>query len=382
MITPKTIAQFLSGNRAAIGKVASANASLWLAFLFIVSAGLARNYDHHLLLKEPLWLGGPVIMSLFSSLFIYGFVKLIGGLNRKKCTSQNYLSFLRCFVMTAPLAWLYGIPVERFTDPLPATIFNFTVLLIVSFWRVALMTRVLQVLFNFHPIRAFVLIAIPASVEMFFATLFKSVDIVGIMGGMRLSEADKFLLAATNTMTMGSLIIFVISILLIFYTPRRDVKSWQPSESRIKVGKSSWSFAIIIIALWLGIAIEPQKKLRKLETFRSLVRHENYEEASHFVTVTTEEEFPPHRRLLPKPSIYSPPPAVRLLAFWNDWPAWFRERLREDVSDWLIGPENRSQNLQRKYDTLYRNLNEAPFVQEFADEFTPGVSPETHFRND
>ena len=98
---------------------------------------------------------------------------------------------------------------SEFTTALVATQFNFAVLLLVSFWRLALMVRVLVVLFNFTPLRAFCLISISASIEIFFATLVKSMDIVGIMGGMKLTTADRFLCEATQAVTAGSFLLFV-----------------------------------------------------------------------------------------------------------------------------------------------------------------------------
>ena len=49
MITPITIARFLVGKRDGIEEVATSKGTFFLAALFIVSASLARNYDHHIL---------------------------------------------------------------------------------------------------------------------------------------------------------------------------------------------------------------------------------------------------------------------------------------------------------------------------------------------
>jgi hypothetical protein len=54
MITPKIIARFLIGERDTIEQVASSKGSFSLAALFMVSAGLARNYDRRILVREPL----------------------------------------------------------------------------------------------------------------------------------------------------------------------------------------------------------------------------------------------------------------------------------------------------------------------------------------
>ncbi|MDC0302716.1 hypothetical protein OAL23_00955 [bacterium] len=276
MITPKTIARFLIGKRDAIEQVSSSKGSFFLAALFIVSAGLARNYDHHILVREPLWVFGPFAMTFFSSFFIFAFVKALGGLRLGALKgiptpSSNYFPFLRCFAMTAPLAWLYGIPVEQFTTALAATQFNFAVLLTVSIWRLALMVRVLVALFNFTPLRAFCLISIPASIEMFFATLVKSVSIVGIMGGMKLTTSEGFLLQATRIVTTGSIVLFISACLLIFFSKRGEIRAHESSENPPKISRPTWLFAIVIIALWLVASIEPQQRLRNLVHFQDLI---------------------------------------------------------------------------------------------------------------
>ena len=53
--------------------------------------------------------------------------------------------------MTAPLAWIYAIPVERFLGAYEATQANLWMLGIVSVWRIVLMIRVVSVLFGARP---------------------------------------------------------------------------------------------------------------------------------------------------------------------------------------------------------------------------------------
>ncbi len=379
MIAPKTIVQFLFGKREAIEKIASTNASLILGFLFIVSAGLARNYDHHILTEEPLWIGGPVGMTLFSSLFIYGFVKIIGGLNRKKITSHNYLAFLRCFAMTAPLAWLYGIPVEQFTDALPATQFNFTILLIVSIWRLALTVRIATILFHFNNRRAFALIAIPASLEMFIATFLKSINIVGIMGGIRLSSADRFLLNATQTVTVGSIILLAIALGSLI-GPKGDVKNWNTPPIKPRISKPLWILAISVIAAWLVMAYRPQIQLANRAELRTLIQNDDYELAAYFLNNKTRSDFPTHQFIFRHATFAgSPPRALRVLANHNRWPKWMKDELMEDISNWIeesSDPESQKEDLYRD---LYRSSREAPFIQDISDELTPGIQAADYF---
>ncbi|YCM45210.1 hypothetical protein V2O64_04130 [Verrucomicrobiaceae bacterium 227] len=377
----KTVGQFLVGNREAIKTVASSPKALLLGLLFIVSAGLARNYDHHLLLSEPLWIGGPVAMALFSSAFIY-FFAFLGRVPTPKTPYGNFIGFLICFTMTAPLAWLYGIPVENFTSPIAAAIFNFSILLIVSIWRVSLMVRVTSVLFEFHPSRAFALVSIPASAEMFFATLVSAMSIVGIMGGMSLSPADAFLLKATSFVSYSSLVVFGLGILTAIAGPRGNVTSWCPERPQPKIASASWLTAFAAIGLWLVIAIIPQQKLTTREHLRNLIKADQYEEASEFVKTKTQKDFPTHQSLFERRSTYFHPPIeMELLVHHNDWPEWLREELKSEVKTWMAGLPSHFDDQDRK-EHLYQGFSQAPFTQQIADELTPGIKVSDYFPKD
>jgi hypothetical protein len=378
----KTIGQFLIGNREAVKTVASSPKAIRLGLLFIVSAGLARNYDHHLLLQEPLWIGGPIGMVIFSSLFIYFFIEFFGRFPKTKTPASNFIGFFICFTMTAPLAWLYGIPVENFTSPLDAAIFNFSILLIVSIWRVALMVRVTSVLFGFHPSRAFALVAIPASAEMFFATLISSISIVGIMGGMSLSPADAFLLKATGFVTYASVVVFILGILTAIIGPKGNVTSWYPERPQPKITPISWLAALVIIGLWLVISITPQEKLATREHLRNLIKAEQYEEAAEFAKTKTRADFPTHQTLFAgRSSDHRPPTAMDLLVHHDDWPEWLRQELKVEVETWIAGLPSFFDD-EGLNQTLYRNYREAPFIQKFADEFTPGINASDYFKKE
>ncbi|MGJ8698275.1 MAG: hypothetical protein ACSHYF_18285 [Verrucomicrobiaceae bacterium] len=372
-ITPKTIGKFLLGNRDAIRTISSSHKSLYLSFLFIISAGLARNYDHHILWKEWLWIGGPVLMALFSSCFIFAFIKMFGGLRGENDNCCNFAAFFRCFVMTAPLAWLYGFPIEEFTGPLPATIFNFTILIIVSLWRLILMIRVTSVLFGYHPSRAFALVAIPASVEMFFATLVSSVSIVGIMGGMKLSEADRFLLNATSVVTMSSVAIFVIGILVGIFGPKGDVKPASEDTPLPRITLPSWIAAGTIIILWIALAIVPQTKLNTRDHFRILINNGQYAEAAAFTRTKTRDDFPAHQILLKKHHGFrSPPDSMRLLAHHQDWPDWLRKELEEDIHHWISGIPDRISGEARDL-LIFDHIADAPFARQVVGQFLPSL---------
>ena len=188
----------LTGNRGSIMRLAGSSHTLLLGAILIITAGLARNYDHLYLLKEWQWLYGPYIASVLSSLiiFFFGCMKHI----RQKA-KHPYLTFLSLYWMTAPCAWIYAIPIESFTDIVTATKWNIAFLAIVSVWRVLLVARYLSVMSGERFIQSFVRITWTAATIMSITSFFKGIELVGIMGGVELSDHEEILKSAANFTT-------------------------------------------------------------------------------------------------------------------------------------------------------------------------------------
>ena len=118
-----TLLGYFFGSRKAIQQIATTPGVLWLGLMFVVSAGFAREYDGVDLLAEPWYLLLPLAMSLALSLALYCLVMTMAGWKRTGPGSflSDYLVMLRLFWMTAPLAWLYALPVEGFLSAGDAT---------------------------------------------------------------------------------------------------------------------------------------------------------------------------------------------------------------------------------------------------------------------
>jgi hypothetical protein len=142
----RTIFLYLIGNRQAILDIAADRRWLGVGALFVLSAGLAREYDQEDLVHEPWYLLIPFGASLVTSLILYW---LISSVARKQEDARtywtNYTRFLGLYWMTAPLAWLYAVPYERFFDRQGAIIANLLTLGFVAAWRVGLMCRVVSI---------------------------------------------------------------------------------------------------------------------------------------------------------------------------------------------------------------------------------------------
>ena len=123
--------------------------------MFVLSAGFAREYDARDLLAEPWFLIIPLGASFVSSfvLFTLLYILLMRVDKQRPRFFSAYRAFLTLFWMTAPLAWLYAIPYERFLTPMQAATANYITLGVVAVWRVALMVRVASVLMGYRPPR-------------------------------------------------------------------------------------------------------------------------------------------------------------------------------------------------------------------------------------
>jgi hypothetical protein len=193
----RTLPLYLIGNRQAILEIASDPRAIWIGLLFVLSAGLAREYDAADLWGEYHPLFTPLAVSVAASLllFLVGFGSMYlypdpSGTRPPFWTA--YRSFLALFWMTAPLAWLYAVPYERFLTPVDGTAANLWTLAVVATWRVLLMARVIAVITGRRMITSFFLVMIFASATAFAAAaVVPPVKIVGFMGGTQVPEVTE-----------------------------------------------------------------------------------------------------------------------------------------------------------------------------------------------
>jgi hypothetical protein len=362
--TPKTMQirtllhYLLFGNRQAILAIAANRHALWLGFLFVVSAGFAREYDGEDLLHEPWHLLIPVASSLAASL---GLFTLTYGLavwrgDRFRLFFRRYLSFLGLFWFTAPLAWLYAIPYERFLGPGEAVQANLVTLGLVSVWRVALMIRVLVVLMNHSAVAAIVLVLFFGDVLALILMNFLPIPIIDIMGGVRLSEGERVLrnLAATTCLFAGCsfpALLFATLFGAVKTRPRWEllpIETPSPLPSRgLRV------LAVMSVTVWVVILpfTQPEQWLR-FQVERAF-KEGRIDDALAIMSAHQRNQFPPH---------WTPPP-LRL-----DWAADGRPPLLDvleaietnEVAPWVR--EAYLQKLAASFGLNYRAANRERFV--------------------
>ena len=328
------IGRFLIGNASAIREVAGNRAALWTGIGLVLLTGIARNYDQNYFLETPMWLIGPLIFSLFSGSFLYGIlIRMIARrhfpLGQEKAV--QWPTFMALFWMTAPIAWLYAIPVERFVDSYHAAQANLALLGIVSLWRVLLMSRILAVLFEIHYLRALLWVMIGASLEVivvvFFAGFFDGSfgrRILAGMAGMRNAPEEALLSSVLGSVWGWSWAVLVLCLLLL--TVRRLEGDLEPLPAQA-AGKVPWTLLVCLAVIWSLISIAPQREQRHFVAHATLVARAEYKSALTYLGQHQRSDFPPGRRLEPNPYEYrvwqNLPPTIALLT--SQTAPWIRE---------------------------------------------------------
>lgn len=251
----RVLLRYLIGDRAAILTVAGSRHALWLGFLFVLSAGFAREYDGEDLLHEPWYVVIPLGVSLVASLVLFtlafGIAKLHGTAAWNDFGS-GYRSFLGLFWLTAPLAWLYAVPYEQFLSPKDAMAANLLTLGLVAAWRVALMVRVLMVLGGFPAWRAACIVLCYGTAVALLVSIYSPVPLIDVMGGLRLSERDRLLRSVTANVLCLSFLGFWVTLLgtVLPIARGRPTRPWNARPDRAAgVGYLPW-LAAAALAVW------------------------------------------------------------------------------------------------------------------------------------
>lgn len=308
------VIRYLFGNEEAIFEIASSRNALWLGLLFVLSAGFAREYDGEDLLHEPWHLLIPLGASLGSSFILYCSIWIVAFCRGAKNSFwSGYGVFLTLFWMTAPLAWLYAVPVERFLSAADSVRANLALLGIVSVWRVALITRVVSVLYCCKPQAAFVVVMLFADAVLLTILELTPLPIFSVMGGIRLTEAEEVLLATTFFVRLGgflSMPIWVISALSVAALGTRDVGAWQlvqaddqpidATEPRT-VSLRLWMVAGSALLIWVVILPFTQAEQRNRRYVETTFGRGEIESGLMYMSQRQPGDFPPH---------WDPPPRI------------------------------------------------------------------------
>ena len=307
-MTLTTLAKYLFLlDRQAIREIAACRQAVWLGLVFVLSAGFAREYDGEDLLAEPWHLALPLVASLATSFLLFGLVWLLDHVwDREELPfTRAYRSFLGLYWMTAPLAWLYAIPVERFLSPAEAVRANLWLLAIVAAWRVMLMIRVVSTLFQLPVGRAMfpvLLFADSLAVVILYLT---PLPVFSLMGGIRLSESEQIIQSTAFLVGFIGVISWPVWLIGTVVVGAKPLEPRSPSEtptaSRMSISRPLWGLGIISIGAWLLILpfTQPEQQLRR--DVEDLLYAGEIEQALKLMSAHDRSDFP---------SYWDPPPRV------------------------------------------------------------------------
>ena len=334
--------KYLFGQAEAIRGVAASWSALWTGIALVLLTSIPRNYDQTLLSEKPfLWIFGPLLFSLVSGTWLYlvtykccARLRMAAPGEPKPAVDGGWLSFMALFWMTAPVAWLYAIPVERFLDSVAATRANVALLALVSSWRVLLMARVLRVTTRAPFFMALFWVLFAASVEVvvlfFFGDGFTKA-IMASMGGMRNSPEEEILrLAMSNAFGLAFCLAPVALIVSLAWRPRESLQALPaPVADRMR-----WGGLAVAAAVWVALAVIPQRELANTVGVERLMAAGRAREALDFLAARQPGDFAPARPLPPKPferTVFTELPACFGAVQTSD-PAWLRALLMSKLN--------------------------------------------------
>ncbi len=329
-----TLPRFLFGSRSAIVEVAHSPWAIVCGVLFTISAGFAREYDGEDLLHEPWHALRPLGASLVSGTALFLLVHLVAmmrssGEQPRPTIFAAYRTFMGLFWMTAPLAWLYAIPYERFLSPVEAVQVNLWTLALVATWRVLLITRIISVVYGARWLPTFTLVMLYADIVTIAAVFLAPMPVIDVMGGLRQTEREAIVASATFTIRVLSVIsapVWLLAALIgaVFFHP-----SWPRHEHRAVEAKSRGLLVLAAasVLIWtpaLVVTQPEQMRKRQVERFLSDGR---IAEALAYMSNCRESDFPPG---------WEPPPHM---GTWNPTPRLIlvRAAIRDQQpADWVL----------------------------------------------
>lgn len=337
-----TIPMFLIGNRKAIYDIATSRNSILVGLFLVLSAGLAREYDAEYLLKEP-W---HVLISLGASLAAsFLFFSMAYWIGRRRGIADgkfwpSYRAFVALFWMTAPLAWLYAIPFERFCDPIEATSANLWTLKIVSVWRVVLMIRVVAVFFGCSVWAACFCVVLVADITMMGALAVAPLPVIQIMGGIRLSDTAALVASTACMMRFFGTISMPLWILGMVVVASRRGPHWIliDLEPRTRATRATVILALCTVLMWLVVLPKTQAEQHARYETEELLIGGRIREGLALMSQQGVDAYPPLWDPPPRPDfrIYEPKLTDVMLSILDEPPSeWVADIYGEKFRRWL-----------------------------------------------
>ena len=299
-LTSGTIVRFLGFQSSAIRAVAGSRRATWVGLLFVVSAGFAREYDGEFLVAEPWHVGIPLVASLVGCGILTCLVWLLAWRRQVQEVSfgGTFRALLNLYWMTAPLAWVYAIPVERLLSPTAATVANLGLLAIVATWRVALMVRCVGVLYGASVISAAAPVLLFSTVIAWIALRLVPSPVFMIMGGVRLTESEEIILS-TRLLIEASCVLTAPVWLLCYLVLLWSREGWrwtlaEQQQTPAVASRGLWGWVAMSLLVWLPVLPFTQAEQGWRWKLETLLRAGQYADVCQLARQCQRDDLPPH----------------------------------------------------------------------------------------
>ncbi len=327
--------RYLSGHADSIRCLARTTNAWQIGLALTFLASIARNYDQTWIGEAPLkWIAGNILFSLVSGTFLFFCFHQFrprDEVQPRPRLGSAWLQFMGLFWATAPIAWLYAIPVERFADSLTAARFNIALLGIVALWRVVLIARVASVLHSVRFVATFAGVLAASCVEIFVTFVSGgefSRHILAGMGGLLNSPEERVVLVALNRTVSAAAIGFLPAVVI-----GLGARNWRVPKVGAEIVPAAavlpWKWIGILAGVWIAIAIPAQRQVRLNADLDALVVSKRWRDALDQMAAHARGEYAPARQLPPKPYTYEAYEVVPplLAAVTTNDPPWIQEHL-------------------------------------------------------
>ncbi len=305
-VTIGTWIRFLFGHAESIRALAR-SAGVWqVSLALVLLTSIARNYDQTWIGEKPfLWLAGNTLFSTVSGTALFLWVRMFMAYRIDDPNvpfGASWRQFMGLFWGTAPVAWLYAIPVERWAGSMEAAHFNLTLLGVVSLWRVLLMARVLCVLHAAAFWRALCWVLSMACVEVVVVMIGSgalSRAIMAGMGGLRNSPEEEVLAQSLGAVSAVAFYGFIP--MLILSLVARGTREIRFTANLVPVhGRLPWVGVAVAAALWIGVSIPSQRQTRLNAEIDALAAEGEWRPVVEHLIAHEPHEYAPSRQLPPK----------------------------------------------------------------------------------
>ncbi|MBL9149706.1 MAG: hypothetical protein JNM94_13535 [Phycisphaerae bacterium] len=296
-----TLPRYLVGSRDAIAEIAGSPMALVVGAVFVLSAAFARTWDTVDLLAQPTALLRPFAASLASSAVVFLVVYTVLAVRcrirheDRPPFAASGRAFLALYWWTAPLAWIYAIPVERWADISTSVGANMWMLFLVSVWRVALMVRVLSVLLGTNVAPTAAILLFLADVIALVAIAIAPVPVFLVMGGIDVTNPD----AVLSANLFGLQILLVLALLPLVVAAIGGVVCLRRAGPLLelragRVPATVWTIAVGAVAAFLLLSTWTQPALRRATALNERSLAADAEGFAALARTLTPDDLPPH----------------------------------------------------------------------------------------